>query len=240
MDILNFKYNREEDIYVEDVDSSKFISKAFSWVFIGLATTVSVTTILVMNSRAMYFLLSNPLIFLGIALINFVIGISIRMPSLSLESVKILFIVYSVVNGFILSPLAIYNTSTVVGVLLATTLLFGIMAAYGYFTDSSLLSIGPILSIALTLLIAMNIINAFVGFSNYQLISGYIGAIIFLGFTAYEVNMLKALSSYIGRNRVEGEKIDKYAIYGAFSLYLSFLNLFMNLLKIVNASKKKK
>ena len=50
-----------------------------------------------------------------------------------------------------------------------------------------------------------------------------LGVFIFVGYIAYDVNKVKQLVLYIGE--------DKAAVYGAFSLYLDFINLFIRLLQ---------
>lgn len=51
-----------------------------------------------------------------------------------------------------------------------------------------------------------------------------IGVLIFVGYIVYDVNRIKYMVGYIGE--------EKAAVYGAFQLYLDFINLFIRLLQL--------
>jgi len=58
---------------------------------------------------------------------------------------------------------------------------------------------------------------------------GYITLFIFLGLTAWDMQKLKLMYEYTSEN---DEMVQTMAIYGALSLYLDFINLFLSLLRI--------
>ena len=53
------------------------------------------------------------------------------------------------------------------------------------------------------------------------------GVIVFTGLTAYDAQKLKAMAL-----AVEGPQVGSYAISGALSLYLDFVNLFLMILRL--------
>ena len=54
--------------------------------------------------------------------------------------------------------------------------------------------------------------------------------LIFLGYIAYDINIIK-------RNLYNIQDEDKLAIYGALELYLDFINLFLRLLSLFGKSR---
>jgi FtsH-binding integral membrane protein len=57
-----------------------------------------------------------------------------------------------------------------------------------------------------------------------------IGVIIFLGFTAYDAQNIQEMVRYDSNTNLE--------VMGALSLYLDFINLFLDLLKLLGALSK--
>ena len=53
--------------------------------------------------------------------------------------------------------------------------------------------------------------------------------LVFCGLTAYDVQKIKELYNYAPSN----EALSKFAIFGAFNLYLDFINLFTHLLRFL-------
>jgi len=101
------------------------------------------------------------------------------------------------------------------------------MAVYGMVTKRNLDSLGGFLVVGLLALIVVGVINIFVGNSALDFALSGIGILIFLGFTAYDAQKIQELVSYDSNTNLE--------VLGALSLYLDFINLFLNLLKFMAA-----
>ena len=56
-----------------------------------------------------------------------------------------------------------------------------------------------------------------------------IGCIVFAGYIAYDMNQIKGMLQVLGE--------EKAAVYGAFQLYLDFINLFIRLLNLIGKEK---
>jgi hypothetical protein len=69
------------------------------------------------------------------------------------------------------------------------------------------------------------IVNMFLNNSSFDLILSIIIVILFIGFTAYDVQKIVRLGE------INALPEDNLAIYGALELYLDFINLFLELLK---------
>ena len=138
---------------------------------------------------------------------------------------KICYILYSIVTGVTFSTIFItFEMSSIIMVFLITALLFGLLAAYGYFTKRDVTKIGNMLFVALIAIIIISIINIFLRNSSIELGISIISVIIFMGYVIYDMNNIKYLLSSLDD--------DKASVYGAFQLYLDFINIFIRLLEL--------
>jgi FtsH-binding integral membrane protein len=123
-----------------------------------------------------------------------------------------------------------YSAGLITSAFLGATVLFTTMAIYGMVTDRDLTSIGGFLMVGLIALIVVSIINLFLGNSVLDMALSAIGVIIFLGFTAYDAQKIQEMVRYDSNTNLE--------VMGAMSLYLDFINLFLDLLKLLGALSK--
>jgi len=107
---------------------------------------------------------------------------------------------------------------------MGTVVLFGVMSAYGYFTKNSLDSIGKYLIVGLIAIIIASIINIFIGSSLFAMVISALAIIIFLALTAYDTQKIRDMLIYDSTDAVE--------VQGALTLYLDFINIFLNLLQL--------
>lgn len=139
---------------------------------------------------------------------------------------KILYVVYCIVTGITFATMFIvYELTSMIGIFMITAIIFGLLALYGYTTKRDLTKLGTILLIALIGTIIGELLNMLI-FRNASLNLGItvLGVFIFVAYIAYDVNKVKDLVLYAGEDRA--------AVYGAFSLYLDFINLFVRLLEL--------
>lgn len=125
---------------------------------------------------------------------------------------------------------AIYTMGSIVSAFMGAAILFGTMSAYGYFTKQSLEGMGKLMFVGLIAIIIASIINIFIGSTVMQMVISAIAIIIFLGLTAYDTQQIREMI-------MEGGADDGVEISGAISLYLDFINLFMNLLNLFGDKK---
>ncbi len=171
-----------------------------------------------------------------IAELALVFAISGAINRLSLSTATLLFIVYSVLNGTMLSSIfVIYQPMVIAKVFFITAGTFGAMAFYGYSTKRDLTSIGKILFMALIGLIIATVVNMFLKSPGFDYILSYIGVAIFIGLTAWDTQKIKQmLMTQYDMN----EGAQKLALLGALSLYLDFINLFLYLLRIFGGNNR--
>ena len=145
----------------------------------GVATSPGILQMIYGNSIVMWGLI--------IAEVGLVIGVSAAINRLSLTTATMMFILYSVINGALLSSIfMIYTASSIATVFFITAGTFGAMALVGYTTKTDLTSMGKILFMALIGLVIATLVNLFIKSSGFSLILSYVGVLIFVGLTAYD------------------------------------------------------
>ena len=210
---------------------NRVLSKTFLWMFLGLMVTFGVAYFLSQNDTMMYNLFSGKkYMIVWIAEIVVVMVLSLRIRKLSVMSARILFILYSLLTGVTVSTIFIvYSISSIIYVFLITSVLFLIFGLIGYFTKLDLSKLGSILMMALLGSLICVFINIFVRSETFDLVTTIIMVLIFLGYIAYDINVIK-------NNYRDIQDEDKLVIYGALSLYLDFINLFLRLLRLFGKS----
>jgi hypothetical protein len=169
-------------------------------------------------------------ILLMIELIS-VIFLARMVHKISSATSSIIFLLYSALNGLTLSVIFfVYTFGSITEVFLITAGVFGAMSLYGYFTKRDLTTAGHFAGMALLGLIVVMLINLFFQNNMASLILACVGVLVFVVLTAYDTQKLKWLYELGRTEGSDGEK--KEAINGALTLYLDFVNLFLDLLRI--------
>ncbi|MBR0260099.1 MAG: Bax inhibitor-1/YccA family protein [Prevotella sp.] len=206
--------------------------KVYVWMTLALVIT-GFTAYGVANSpgilQAIY---TNQILFWGLIIAEFalVFGVSAAINKLSLTTATLMFILYSVINGALLSYIFLaYTASSVATVFFITAGTFAAMAIVGYTTKTDLSSMGKILFMALIGLIIATLVNIFIKSDGLTMILSYVGVLIFVGLTAWDSQKIKQM---LLQAPDADEGAQKLALLGALTLYLDFINLFIYLLRI--------
>ena len=125
---------------------------------------------------------------------------------------------------------AIFTMGSIVSAFMGAAILFGTMSFYGYFTKRSLDSMGQFMMIGLIAIIIASIVNIFIGRTLMQMVISALAIIIFLGLTAYDTQKIREAVS------VDGDT-GRQEVLGALTLYMDFINLFINLLQLFGIKK---
>lgn len=233
-------FNERENVIVEMNDGlSAYMTKIFMWMFAGLLLTGAVSyATWATGLYTIFYANMAMLLILFIAEIALVIYISSRISKgeISSKGATIAFLVYSVINGLVLSSLFLaFTASNLYQAFLMTAITFGSMAVYGYVTKKDLTKFGTIMFAGLIGIIIATVINGVLGIfglgsTGFDLVISYIAIIIFLGLAAWDTQKIKFYYYQSGTN--EGIK-NNLAIYSALQLYLDFINLFLYILRIL-------
>ena len=206
--------------------SNKLYAKVFGWMFIGLLVTFG-TGLVLMNYPDGVVNLFGGMGYLIMLIVEVGIAIffSVRLKKMSKTTAVFCFLLYSFLTGVTFSLLFLeFKLDTLLYVFLATSLVFGLFAFFGSVTKLPLHKMGTFLLVALFAIIILELINIFIGSEQLDMGLCIIGVLVFVGYTAYDVKRLPMLLDYAGE--------ENGAIYGAFQLYLDFINLFLRLLEL--------
>jgi FtsH-binding integral membrane protein len=124
---------------------------------------------------------------------------------------------------------AVFTMGSIVSAFMGAAILFAVMSGYGYFTKRSLDSMGKFMIVGLIAIIIASIVNIFIGSTVMQMVISALAIIIFLGLTAYDTQQIREMVSVDTSPAVE--------VSGALTLYMDFINLFLNLLQLFGGRK---
>lgn len=216
---------------------TRFITQVYGWMTGALAITGGVAMVVGASPALQQLVFGNRLVFWGLLLLElFIVGyIGARLMNMSANQAIGAFAAYSVINGLTLGIIfMVYTADSIASTFFVTAGTFAIMSLYGYFTRTDLTRWGNLLLMALLGVILASVVNLFLQNSMLHWITSLLGVFIFVGLTAYDTQKLKELA-FIG---LEDEQTDrKVAVYGALSLYLDFVNLFLFLLRFFGRRK---
>ena len=201
-------------------------SKVFLWMFIGLLvtfltgvyTSTNVDALEVLFNKGIYWIFA--LLEIGLA-----IFLSARIHKMQPTTARITYLLYTFLTGLTFSSIFIvYKLESIMLVFLVSSILFLIFALIGRFTKIDLTKIGTILMMMLLGVIICTVINIFVGNETFDIIISCVSVIIFLGFIAYDIQKIRIMENYLPEENL--------AVIGAFELYLDFINVFLDLLRL--------
>ena len=148
---------------------------------------------------------------------------------------------FAVAFGLSLSTIAVmYTGESIATTFFATSAAFAGLSLWGYTTKKDISGWGSFLFMGLIGLIVVSLLNAFLIQSNVvHFAMSAIGVLIFAGFTAYDTQRLK--SEYVAVQQLKLSNpaaaaafpTGRLVIFGALSLYLDFINLFLMLLQFL-------
>jgi FtsH-binding integral membrane protein len=126
---------------------------------------------------------------------------------------------------------AVYQMGSIINAFMSAAILFGVMSGYGYFTKQSLDSLGKFMFVGLIAIVIASIVNIFIGSTVMQMVISTIAIIIFLGLTAYDTQKIR-------EELMESGDTSIAEVRGALTLYLDFINIFLNLLQLFGGKKE--
>jgi FtsH-binding integral membrane protein len=208
-----------------------FLRTVYGWMCAGLAITALVAYSIASSPALVQVLVTNHLLFLGLFVgqIALVFVLSARVDKLAPGTATILFIGYAALTGMTLSVLVLaYTEVSIATTFVVTAGMFGALALYGSTTGRSLAGAGQFLFMGVIGLVLASIVGLFWHSAALQFLISVVGVIVFTGLTAWDAQRLKQMALALPDGQ-EGS----YAIVGALSLYLDFVNLFLFLLRFL-------
>ena len=218
--------------YTIEEPVGKFMYKVYGWMSAALALTAGVAYY-VGTTELFGMIMAKPFLLWGIILaeLGLVIFLSAAINKIDYSTAALTFILYSVLNGVTLSSIFhLYLHSSVYSVFLVAAGMFAGIALYGYTTKADLTGVGSFAIMMLWGLILAQFVNFFFRSAQASYIFSFIGVIVFCLLTAYDVQKIKQFYIHLSHS---GQDMRKFALIGALTLYLDFINLFLFLLRLI-------
>jgi uncharacterized protein len=218
---------------VHVIEQNDFIRRVFGWMGGGLFVTAFVSLFTVNSQALLTLVVTNPIFFFGLIIAELVavVYLSRFVNRMSSTQAGIVFMLYSVLNGLTLSVVfLVYTAGSIASVFLVSALMFAVVSLYGAVTKRDLTTVGHLAFMALIGLIIASVVNMFLRSDTFGLFASYVGVVIFVGLTAYDTQKIKNMNTTM---EIGSEVEKKASIIGALTLYLDFINLFLNLLRIM-------
>ncbi|WP_286033809.1 Bax inhibitor-1/YccA family protein [Fusobacterium necrogenes] len=229
---MNFNnyYNREI-INMNTEVTNAFVRKVMSYMISGLILTTLVPLYLFFFNYELVITLTRYFQIIAIAEIALVLFLSFRINKISPVTAKLVFFLYSLMNGILFSSLAfIFHPMSILYTLGITVIMFIVIGVYGYTTKEDLTKYSKFFMTGLITIILISLINIFLKAPMLYWVGTILGVVIFSGLIAFDLNRIKYIAYNIADN--DKEMIEKMGIIGALNLYLDFINLFLYLLRI--------
>src|SRR5262250_729354 len=214
---------------------SAFLWKVYGWMALGLGLTAMVAFAVAGSPDVLRVLVGNRLVFFGlvIAQLGLVFFLSARADHLVPGTAAGLFALYSALTGVTLSVILLaYTGESITMTFVVTAGMFGALALFGSTTKRSLAGAGQFFMMGLVGLILASILGVFWHNDALQFLISVVGVIVFTGLTAWDAQRLKQMALTLPAGQV-----DAYAVVGALSLYLNFINLFLMLLRFTGSRR---
>ena len=230
-------YNNYDRGYAEpSMNASDYMTRTYRWMASGLLITfamayITATTPLIYLVDSLYFVLT-------IAELALVFVLSSRVQNMSVDAARATFFGYALLNGMVLSYyFIVFSVGTLVMAFLATAVYFGLMAVYGTTTHKDLTGWGPRLMMGLVALIVTSLIGMLFGFGfGSSVFYCGIGLVLFMLLTAYDTQKLQQMYAYYAG---DPELAEKASIYGALTLYLDFINIFLYVVRLLGNNRRR-
>ncbi len=210
---------------------NQIYSKMFMWLFVGLLVTFVTGIYTATNDSALNVIFGKgAYIFLVLAELFVAIFLSARIRKMQPSTAKFLYLLYAFLTGLTFSSLFIvYKLTSIILVFGVSALLFLIFALIGRYSKLDLSRLGTYLLMILFGIIICSIVNVFIGNTTFDIVICIISIVVFLGYIAYDVKKIERLEGLLEE--------DNLAILGAFELYLDFINVFIDLLRLFGNSR---
>lgn len=228
----------ESPTYVPGVGENSYARKVFLWLFIGLIVT-AVSGFVFLETGLWYVARHNNLIYWGTLIVELflVFKISASLHKISAGAARVYFMIYSIMTGFTVAMIAsIFGLYTTFIAFAYTSLLFGSMALIGFTTKRDLMKFSSLFMAGLITLLIASVANIFLRLQGLDLVLSYVGIILFMGITAYDIQKMKRLYE---ANEGNDEALNKLAIFSALDLYLDFINIFLRIVQILGRNSRR-
>ncbi|MFZ5445532.1 MAG: Bax inhibitor-1/YccA family protein [Myxococcota bacterium] len=205
-----------------------FMQRVYWWMAAGLGLT-GVVAWTVASSQSLMMAVLPYFKILLIAELGLVFAFSFVQSKVSGAVAAVMYLTYAFLTGLTFSVLfLVYELGSISSAFVITAGTFGAMSVYGTVTKKDLSGWGTFLMMGLIGIIIAGIINIFLQSDMLGFVKSCAAVVIFAGLTAYDTQKLRQFHAYSGYSSALS-----LSISGALMLYLDFVNLFLNILRLM-------
>jgi FtsH-binding integral membrane protein len=216
-------------------ENARFMSHVYGWMAGGLCLTGAVAWNVAGNPDLVRMIFGNRLLFWGliIAQLGAVVALSGLINRINSLTATLIYFVYAALTGLTLSSIFLaYTGSSIAQTFGVTAFGFAGLSGFGLVTKRDLGPVGSFCMMGLFGLVGFAVLSmifpSIMG-AGASFVFSIVGIIVFAGLTAYDTQRIKAMNAPGNAGTDAGRKT---AIYGALTLYLDFINLFLSLLRL--------
>ncbi len=216
-------------------ENARFMSRVYGWMAGGLCLTGAVAWNVAGNPDLVQMIFGNRLLFWGliIAQLGAVVALSGLINRINAVTATLIYVVYAGLTGLTLSSIFLaYTGSSIAQVFGVTAFGFAGLSGFGLVTKRDLGPVGSFCMMGLFGMVGFAVLSmifpSIMG-TGASFVFSIVGIIVFAGLTAYDTQRIKAMNAPGNEGTDAGRKT---AIYGALTLYLDFINLFLSLLRL--------
>jgi uncharacterized protein len=217
---------------IRDARVSAFLARVYGWMFLGLFVTAGTGLLVAASPGFRTKVLFGQGLFwvLGFVQLGMVIFLRTSVEKMAPTTAAVIFLIYSALNGVTSSYVFLaYTATSIVTAFVIAAGMFAAMAVFGALTTRSLAGLGQFMYMGLIGLVVASLVGLFVMSDALIFLISVVGVIVFTGLTAWHSQRLKEMAVML-----PDERVGAYAVVGALSLYLDFINLFFSILRLVN------
>lgn len=226
-------YKTHQSSTTYDEGLREYMLSIYNNMSVALAITGLVAKVVSTMPALLYVLYGTPLSWaVMFAPIIFIMAFQYKLMKMSVRSAYVGLFAFSALMGLSTASIfIIYTATSIAKSFFITAALFGSMSIYGHTTKKSLTDMASFMMMGIFGIIIASIVNIFVGSSALEYLISVVAVIAFTGMTAYETQTLKGQYYTLGSSSDLAQKV---AVMGALNLYMSFLNIFMHVLHLLN------
>jgi FtsH-binding integral membrane protein len=215
------------DQIVVEQSQRAFMARVYRWMFLGLSVTGGVA-LFTASSPALLQLVVPHLMFLLIAELLVVLGLTFAAPRVSGTVAGGLFLLYATMNGLTFSTIFLtFQLGSIGEAFLLTAGTFGALSAYATLTKKDLSAWRSFLFIGLFGVMIAGVVQLFWHSEGFSFVWSCACVVVFAGLTAYDTQKLRQMHAGAGYSSAAS-----LSVSGALMLYLDFVNLFLALLRL--------
>ena len=193
------------------------------------------TTALLISAMFAYIGMRVPMLYAGgmltwtiiLAPLAFVLAMSFGAERFSDRGLLLMLMGFGAAQGLSMGALLfIYTAHSVITAFLMAAIVFGTFAMIGYTTKRDLSAMGTFLFVGLIGIIIASMVNIWLKLTALAFVVNVLAVLIFTGLTAYDMQKLKHIY-------LDGGDSSRVRTFGALSLYLDFINIFVSLLQLI-------